>query len=41
MDFTFPEELVMLRDTIRRFVDRELELEEGRTGANVGYRILR
>ena len=25
MDFTFPEELVMLRDTIRKFVDRELE----------------
>jgi acyl-CoA dehydrogenase len=25
VDFTFPEELVMLRDTIRRFVDRELE----------------
>jgi len=25
VDFTLPEELVMLRDTIRRFVDRELE----------------
>jgi len=25
VDFTFPEELVMLRDTIRKFVDRELE----------------